>query len=82
MDAGDRQPAADHDEDVQPHGHGADSGLAPERVHRQLESSLERLGVDAVDLYLAHEPDPATPFAETLGAFEEQLGAGRSGPGA
>ena len=37
---------------------GADHGLAPERIARQLESSLERLGVDHVDLYLAHEFDP------------------------
>ncbi len=55
---------------------GADSGLARERVRRQLDSSLERLGVDAVDLYLAHEPDPATPVGETIGAFEELVAAG------
>ena len=55
---------------------GADSGLAPERVRRQLDSSLERLGVDRVDLYLAHEPDPATPIGETLGAFDELAAAG------
>src|ERR1700716_1931718 len=34
---------------------GADRGLAPERIRRQLASSLERLGVDRIDLYLAHE---------------------------
>src|SRR5665213_4287955 len=37
---------------------GADHGLAPERVERQLHSSLERLGVDRVDVYLTHEFDP------------------------
>ena len=37
---------------------GADHGLAPERMRRQLHSSLERLGVDRVDLYLTHEFDP------------------------
>jgi aryl-alcohol dehydrogenase-like predicted oxidoreductase len=58
---------------------GTDSGLAPERVRRQLESSLERLGVDEVDLYLAHEPDPAVPVVETLGAFDELAAAGRIG---
>jgi 1-deoxyxylulose-5-phosphate synthase len=56
---------------------GLDSGLAPERVRRQLASSLDRLGVEAVDLYLAHEPDPATPIAETLGVFEELAAAGK-----
>jgi aryl-alcohol dehydrogenase-like predicted oxidoreductase len=50
---------------------GADSGLAAPRIRRQLESSLQRLGVDAVDLYLAHEADPATPLEETIGAFAE-----------
>jgi aryl-alcohol dehydrogenase-like predicted oxidoreductase len=60
-----------------PMDEGADSGLAPDRVLRQLESSLERLGVDAVDLYLAHEPDPETPLEETLGAFDELVRAGK-----
>jgi aryl-alcohol dehydrogenase-like predicted oxidoreductase len=49
---------------------GADSGLAPERVARQLESSLERLGVACVDLYLAHDFDPVVPIGDTLAAFE------------
>jgi aryl-alcohol dehydrogenase-like predicted oxidoreductase len=50
---------------------GADHGLAPERVVRQLESSLERLGVEQVDLYLAHEFDRDVPLEETFGAFDE-----------
>ena len=49
---------------------GADSGLSRERILRQIETSLERLGVDRVDLYLAHEFDPDTPLEETMGAFE------------
>jgi aryl-alcohol dehydrogenase-like predicted oxidoreductase len=49
---------------------GADKGLARTRVTRQLESSLERLGVDKVDVYLAHEFDPATPLEEVVGTFE------------
>ena len=55
---------------------GADSGLAPERIHRQIASSLDRLGVEAVDLYLVHAMDPATPVAETIGAFEELVASG------
>ena len=43
-----------------------DRGLAPERVRRQLHGSLERLGIDRVDLYLTHAPDPATPLEDTL----------------
>ncbi len=44
-------------------------GLKPDRIARQLRSSLDRLGVDHVELYLAHEYDPDVPLAETFGAF-------------
>jgi aryl-alcohol dehydrogenase-like predicted oxidoreductase len=47
-----------------------DTGLASDRIRRQLESSLGRLGVERVDLYLAHEPDPETSIAETIACFE------------
>jgi aryl-alcohol dehydrogenase-like predicted oxidoreductase len=47
----------------------ADQGLKPDRIGRQLRSSLDRLGVDHVELYLAHEFDPDVPLAETLGTF-------------
>jgi aryl-alcohol dehydrogenase-like predicted oxidoreductase len=56
---------------------GQDQGLAPGRIVRQLDSSLERLGVDDVDIYLAHEFDPDVPIAETVGAFEALQGAGK-----
>ena len=58
---------------------GADSGLRPERIARQLRSSLERLGVDRVDLYLAHEFDPDVPLPESIGALEAARGAGLIG---
>lgn len=48
---------------------GADHGLDPDRIARQLRSSLDRLGVDHVDLYLAHDYDLAVPLADSLGAF-------------
>src|SRR5215470_11604668 len=50
---------------------GADHGLRPERIARQLRMSLERLGVDHVELYLAHEFDPDVPLAESFGALEQ-----------
>ena len=50
---------------------GADRGLGAGRVRRQLEASLERLGVERVDVYLAHAMDPETPLDETREAFEE-----------
>jgi aryl-alcohol dehydrogenase-like predicted oxidoreductase len=58
---------------------GADHGLAPGRVARQLRSSLDRLGVDHVELYLAHDFDPDVPLAETFGAFEQARAAGAIG---
>src|SRR5437868_7598019 len=50
---------------------GADHGLRPERIARQLGTSLDRLGVDRVELYLAHEFDPQVPLTESFGAFEQ-----------
>jgi aryl-alcohol dehydrogenase-like predicted oxidoreductase len=58
---------------------GADHGLAPDRIERQLQSSLTRLGVDHVEVYLAHEFDTEVPLADTLGAFEALAAAGRIG---
>jgi len=55
---------------------GADHGLHPERIARQLQSSLERLGVPQADLYLAHEFDPDVPLADTLAAFDDAMAAG------
>src|SRR5689334_12487219 len=58
-------------------GDPADQGLSYERVLRENEGSLSRLGVDAVDMYLTHEPDPETPIEETLRALDELVGAGK-----
>jgi aryl-alcohol dehydrogenase-like predicted oxidoreductase len=58
---------------------GGDHGLAPVRVRRQIDSSLRRLGVARVDLYLTHEWDPAVPIAETAGAFDELVAEGKIG---
>jgi aryl-alcohol dehydrogenase-like predicted oxidoreductase len=48
-----------------------DRGLSHERILRQIDGSLARLGVERVDMYLIHEPDPDTPIAETIDALEE-----------
>jgi 1-deoxyxylulose-5-phosphate synthase len=58
---------------------GADHGLAPARIRRQLESSLRRLGLERVDLYLSHAWDPDVPIAETAGALDELVAAGTIG---
>jgi aryl-alcohol dehydrogenase-like predicted oxidoreductase len=62
-----------------PMARGEDHGLAPDRVRRQLESSLRRLGVERVDLYLPHDWDPDVPWAETAGALDELVAAGKIG---
>ena len=56
---------------------GGDHGLAPERIRGQLDGSLERLGVDSVPLYLAHEMDPTVPVAETVGTFAALASEGK-----
>jgi aryl-alcohol dehydrogenase-like predicted oxidoreductase len=60
-------------------GDPGDRGLAPERIRRELAGSLARLGLDRVELYLIHEPDPDTPLQLTLGALDELVGAGTVG---
>jgi aryl-alcohol dehydrogenase-like predicted oxidoreductase len=52
---------------------GEDHGLARKRVGRQLSSSLDRLGVDHVDLFLAHDFDPDVPPGELAGTFAALL---------
>lgn len=42
-----------------------------------VEDSLRRLQTDHIDLYLSHWPDPDTPYAETLGAYDRLLKAGK-----
>jgi aryl-alcohol dehydrogenase-like predicted oxidoreductase len=61
-----------------PMGPDDPGGLAPERVRRQLETSLERLGVERVDVYLLHDFDPAVPAAESLDAIEHADAVGVS----
>jgi len=54
-----------------------DRGLSRERILREIGGSLERLGVERLDLYLTHEPDPETPIEETLRALDELVQAGK-----
>jgi aryl-alcohol dehydrogenase-like predicted oxidoreductase len=58
---------------------GEDWGLSRTRILRQIETSLERLGVDSVECYLAHDFDSETPLTDTFGAFEELQAAGTIG---
>lgn len=50
--------------------------LTRDSILYECEQSLQRLGVDCIDLYQCHWPDPNTPVAETMGALTELLDQG------
>lgn len=52
-------------------------GLGRDALHRALEGSLLRLGVDHVDVFYLHVPDRGTPFLETLESADELVRAGK-----
>jgi aryl-alcohol dehydrogenase-like predicted oxidoreductase len=52
-------------------------GARPDYVRRACDDSLKRLGTDHIDLYQLHQPDPAVPIADTLGALNELVQAGK-----
>uniref|UniRef100_UPI00333E5C19 aldo/keto reductase n=1 Tax=Castellaniella defragrans TaxID=75697 RepID=UPI00333E5C19 len=52
-------------------------GLSATHIVAAVEDSLRRLGTDHIDLYLSHWPDPATPYEETLGAYQRLIQAGK-----
>jgi aryl-alcohol dehydrogenase-like predicted oxidoreductase len=49
----------------------------PEYVRKACDASLQRLGVDHIDLYYQHRVDPDTPIEETWGAMKELVEAGK-----
>ena len=54
-----------------------DTPLSRRQVAEHLDRSLQRLGVERIDLYYIHEFDHVTPLAETLEAFDRALAAGK-----
>jgi aryl-alcohol dehydrogenase-like predicted oxidoreductase len=61
---------------------GSDMGqghvdLSEKWVMEAVENSLRRLQIEAIDVYLSHWPDPRTPHAETLGAYQKLLDQGK-----
>lgn len=50
---------------------------SPANVRRAIEGSLQRLGMDHVDLYYLHRVDPDTPIEETVGAMGELVKEGK-----
>ncbi len=56
---------------------GQGQGARPKYVKRAFEASLKRLRTDYIDLYQQHVPDADVPIAETLGALDELVKAGK-----
>ena len=54
-----------------------DHGLSRRHLHRALDASLRRLGVDTIDLYQMHASDPHTPIEETLSFLDDARRAGK-----
>ena len=54
-----------------------DWGLSRRHIQRQVEASLTRLGTGQLDMYLIHEPHPATPLDETLRALDDLIHQGK-----
>ena len=53
-------------------------GLSPATIRSAAEASLRRLGSGHIDLYYAHEDDPATPLADTIAAFDSLVREGKA----
>lgn len=57
-----------------PHGDGG----SRKYLLSSLERSLERMGLDYVDIFYSHRPDPATPMEETMGALDQAVRSGKA----
>lgn len=60
-----------------PVGDEPDHGLSAAQIEKQLHHSLQRLGVDCIDLYQCHRYDKETPLEETLAALDRVVRAGK-----
>jgi L-glyceraldehyde 3-phosphate reductase len=58
-----------------PYGQG---GGGRKYVLASLDQSLKRMGLDYVDIFYSHRPDPTTPFEETMGALHTAVQSGRA----
>jgi len=60
-----------------PVGDEPDKGLSAAQIEKQLNRSLERLGVDVIDLYQCHRFDKETPLEETMEALDRAVKSGK-----
>jgi len=61
---------------IRPDGRWERNGR-PDHIRTACERSLRALDVETIDLYQLHAPDPAVPFAESVGAFKDLQDAGK-----
>lgn len=52
-------------------------GLAPARIRKACDASLRRMGIDVIDLYEVHAPDPGVPLDDTLEALDDLVRIGK-----
>jgi aryl-alcohol dehydrogenase-like predicted oxidoreductase len=62
---------------VRPRASAWERDARPEHLRRALDGSLRRLRLERIDLYQLHAPDPAVPFAESVGVLAEMRKAGK-----
>lgn len=61
-----------------PMGPGAnDWGLSRKHIVEQLDRSLKNMGLNYLDMYFCHRPDPTTPIEETMQALSDMVAAGK-----
>jgi aryl-alcohol dehydrogenase-like predicted oxidoreductase len=56
---------------------GQGQGADPAYIRKAVDASLRRLGIDCIDLYQQHVPDPGVPIEDTLGALDDLVKAGK-----
>jgi len=49
----------------------------PESIRASVEASLQRLGIERIDLFYLHRIDPSVPIEESVGALKDLIGAGK-----
>ena len=54
-----------------------DEWTSPAAIRKHLDLSLQRMGIDCLDIYYLHKADPHTTLADTLGALDEVIKAGK-----
>ncbi|MBZ5734002.1 aldo/keto reductase [Nocardioides sp. TRM66260-LWL] len=62
---------------VRTDGGGWATDSSADHLHEAVDASLQRLGVDVIELWQHHRPDPAVPYEEVVGTLKEVYDAGK-----